>query len=74
VLEQIKTSGKPVAQIANEYGINLKSVYNWLRSDVPKSNPILETNRLRGQNEELVKLFSELTYDLKKKRKVYGHK
>jgi len=68
ILERIKTTGKPVAQIAKEYGINVKSVYNWLRSGVPKSNPILEINRLRRQNEELIKLIGELTYDLKKKR------
>lgn len=73
ILERIKTSGKPVAQIAKEYGVNVKSVYNWLRSGVPKSNPILEINRLRRQNEELIKLVGELTYDLKKKRKVYGN-
>lgn len=68
ILEKIKTSGKPVAQIANEYGIIPKTVYNWLRAGVPKSNPLLEINRLRRQNEELVKLIGELTVDLKKKR------
>jgi transposase-like protein len=68
VLEQIKTSGKPVAQIAREYGIIPKTVYNWLRSGVPKSNPILEINRLRRQNDELIKRVGELTFDLKKKR------
>lgn len=68
VLERIKTSGKPVAQIAREYGVHPKSIYNWIRSGIPKSNPVLEINRLRKQNEELIKLIGELTYDLKKKR------
>lgn len=68
ILEQIKNSGKPVAQVAKEYGVNVKSVYNWLKAGIPKSNPILEINRLRRQNAELIKLVGELTYDLKKKR------
>lgn len=68
VLERIKTSGKPVMQIAKEYGISDKTVYSWLRGGVPKTNPILEINRLRRQNNELIKLVGELTYDLKKKR------
>jgi transposase-like protein len=68
ILQRIKTSGKPVMQVANEYGINVKSVYSWLRSGVTQPNPILEINRLKRQNEELIKLIGELTFDLKKKR------
>lgn len=68
VLEKIKSSGKSVAEIARDYGLNSNTVYGWLTSSVPKSNPILENNRLRRQNQELLNLVGELTLDLKKKR------
>jgi len=69
VVEKIKTSGKPVSQIASEYGINTKSVYNWLRGGIKQDGTILEINRLKRQNEELMRLVGEITLELKKKRK-----
>lgn len=68
VRERIKSSGKSVPEISREYGISPNTVYGWLTSSLLKSNPILEINRLRRQNEELLNLVGELTLDLKKKR------
>lgn len=36
MLKRIRTSGKPVAEIAREYGIIAKNVYNWIKAGVPK--------------------------------------
>ena len=69
IVEKIKTSGKPVSQIALEYGVNVKTVYNWLRGGIKQDGSVLEINRLKRQNEELMKLVGEITLELKKKRK-----
>jgi len=74
VVEKIKTSGKPVAEVASEYGINVKSVYNWLKGGIKQDGSILEINRLKRQNEELMRLVGEMTLELKKKRKDRGGK
>ena len=68
VLDKVKNSGLPVAEIARNFGLKPALVYNWLTAAVPKDNPTLEINRLRRQNDELIKLLGELTYDLKKKK------
>ncbi len=69
VLERIKTSGKPISQIAEEYGINVKSVYNWVSGyGLKRDGNVLEINKLRRQNDELMRIIGELTLDLKKKR------
>lgn len=74
VVEKIKTSGKPVSQIASEYGVNVKSVYNWLRGGIKQDGSVLEINRLKRQNDELMRLIGEVIFELKKKRKDNGGK
>lgn len=63
VIGKIKESGKPVRQIAKEYGLNPKTVYYWLKNGFKRDNSILEMNKLKRENEELKKLVGELTLD-----------
>ena len=69
VVERIKTEGKPVSQIAKEYGINVKSIYNWLRSKTVGDSSALEINRLKRENKELLEIIGMLTRDLNRGKK-----
>lgn len=69
VLGKIR-SGRKVADVAREHGIIEATVRNWLERDTATgSSEILETSRLRRENEALLRLVGQLTYesDMQKK-------
>jgi transposase-like protein len=69
IIEKIKSSGKSASQVAEDYGINVKNVYNWLRSAVFKDTNVLELNRLRREKQELLGILGELTLELSRGKK-----
>ena len=57
-------AGRKVSVVAAEYGIKETTVRNWLKRDTGgRSGEILELNRLRRENEELLRLVGMLTYE-----------
>jgi transposase-like protein len=68
ILERVKTSGKPIIQIAEEHGINVKNIYNWLHRSVATTDT-KETLRLQKENEELKRLVGELTVQMSRESK-----
>ena len=76
VLGKIR-SGRKVAEVAREHGIKDMTVRNWLERDtVAGSSEILETSRLRRENEALLRLVGQLTYESdrhKKNQRRLGH-
>ena len=74
ILNTIQVTGKPVLQIAEEYGISSKTIYYWLRNGITRDNTILEVRRLKRENEELKKLVGELILGLKKRKDRYSKK
>lgn len=73
VLARIKNDGIPVAQAANEHGVNPKTVYNWLRSTATTNPNILEISRLRRENKELKEIIGIITHELHKNKKNQGY-
>lgn len=71
ILSRIKNEGISVPKVAEQYGISDKTIYSWLRAGVTgTSNPVLEINRLRRENEDLLTIIGKLTADdLRKKKK-----
>lgn len=64
VLSKIKT-GEKVAALASQYGISVKTIYNWLRADTGEQVvSIVQYNRLKRENEELKKLVGEISLAL----------
>lgn len=64
VLAKIK-SGEKVAALANQYGISVKTIYNWLRAETGEQVvSIVQYNRLKRENEELKKLVGEISLAL----------
>lgn len=69
VLGKIR-AGRKVAEVAREHGINDMTVRNWLvRDTVTGSGEILETSRLRRENEALLRLVGQLTYESEMQKK-----
>jgi transposase-like protein len=69
VLGKIR-GGRKVKDVAQEHGINETTVRNWLQRDTSAgASEILETSRLRRENEALLRLVGQLTYesDIQKK-------
>ncbi len=62
--------GRKVADVAREHGINDMTVRNWLERDTAAgASEVLETSRLRRENEALLRLVGQLTYDSEMEKK-----
>jgi transposase-like protein len=68
ILEQIKTSGKSIAEICRENGLNEKTIYGWTKNKVldvgNQQNLTLEVARLKREKQELIDLIGRLTIDV----------
>ena len=73
IISKVK-SGIPVNEVAEQYGINRKSVYNWLQSRAEKSSDILELNKLRRENQALTQLVGKLVYEQELRKKNWVNK
>ncbi len=63
VLGKIR-GGRKVADVAQEHGISGMTIRTWLERDtVSGAAEILETSRLRRENEALLRLVGQLTYE-----------
>lgn len=63
VLSKIR-AGEAVKEVSERYGLRVKTVYNWLsRSADGSSKQLLELSRLKRQNEALLALVGQLTYE-----------
>ena len=69
VLGKIR-SGRKVGEVAREHGITEMTVRNWLERDTAAgASEILETSRLRRENEALLRLVGQLTYESEQQKK-----
>jgi len=70
ILSRIKNDGITAMQAANDAGVNVKGVYYWLRKGTDGANSeILEINRLKRQNKELLELVGSLSLQITKERR-----
>jgi transposase-like protein len=69
VLGKIR-GGRKVAEVSREHGINDMTVRNWLERDTESgSSAILEMSRLRRENEALLRIVGQLTYESEVQKK-----
>lgn len=76
IINRIKEKGEPVADLAKEYGILPKTIYNLLSRSTQNSNTVLQLAKLKRENEALLKIIGQLVAKDqlgKKTTNNYGH-
>jgi len=63
ILRRVKTNGEAVSTLAREYGINVRTIYGWLKKEVVKSISFLEYAKLKRENKLLLEMVGKLTLD-----------
>jgi transposase-like protein len=71
ILNRIKDKGERVVDLAKEYGINPKSIYNLLsRSTGGDTGALLELAKLKREHAALLKIVGELIVDQRLGKKI----
>jgi transposase-like protein len=71
ILDKIKNQGLTVAQTAEQYGVNDRTVYSWLSKGAKGQPTWHQLNRLKRENQQLLNLVGELTVKLSAAQKKY---
>lgn len=69
IINRIKNDGITVAQAARDHGVSEASVYDWLGKKAKGDPTILEFNKLKRENEELLRLLGVVTLKLSESQK-----
>lgn len=75
IVTRIKEKGERVADLAKEYGIQPRTVYDYLSRSSGGSSALLELAKIKREKEALLKIIGELITDQrlgKKIRNRYG--
>lgn len=64
ILERVKASDKPITEIAQEHGLNAKTIYNWLSKGATAQPSWRELTKLRRENRVLNEIIGQLTVKL----------
>ena len=72
IITKVK-NGELVAELATQYAISSKTIYNWLRNQTTPEVSILEYNRLKKENEELKRIIGMVTLELERGKKNNNH-
>ena len=63
-------SGQKVKEVARQHGVHESTIRGWLERDTGEgSSAILEMSRLRRENESLMRLVGQLTYEAEMQKK-----
>lgn len=65
IIKRIKENGERVPDLAKEYGVAPKIIYNMLRNGASEPNTLLELSRLRREHEALLAIIGRLVADQK---------
>ncbi|HVY67725.1 MAG TPA: transposase [Patescibacteria group bacterium] len=69
VLKRIRDEGQPVAQVAAEHGLHVKTIYSWLNKQITGQPSILEVAKLKRENQALKQLIGQIMLDLELEKK-----
>jgi len=73
ILRKIE-SGRTVADVSAEHGVSVKAIYRWLgkKAEGGKAD-LLEVSRLRRENEALLRIIGQFTYEKELRGKKGSH-
>jgi len=65
IIARVKKNGESVTDLAKEYGVHSKTIYQLLAKQVNQPNLILEIAKLRKEKEALLSIIGELVEEKK---------
>jgi len=65
IIARVKKNGESVIDLAKEYGVHSKTIYQLLAKQVNQPNLILEIAKLRKEKEALLSIIGELVAEKK---------
>ncbi len=65
IIDRVKKNGESVTDLAKEYGVHSKTIYQLLAKQVNQPNLILEIAKLRKEKEALLSIIGELVAEKK---------
>jgi transposase-like protein len=69
ILNRIRTEGITAVQVAKEHGVNVHTIYGWLKTTASISPNILRLNKLKRENEELQRLLGKAMMEIERSKK-----
>lgn len=70
IAQRIKEKGERVADLAKEYGVVPKIIYNLLARSTQNSNTLLELSKLKREKDALLKIVGQLIVDQRLGKKI----
>lgn len=73
---RIKEKGERVADLAKEYGVNPRNIYDFLSKTGQSNGTLLEISKLKREKDALLQIVGQLMVDQKLGKKIrsrYGH-
>jgi transposase-like protein len=68
IITRIKENGEKVPDLAKEYGVWSKTIYNLLRNKVNQPNDALELARVKRERDALLQVVGQLFFEMNKKK------
>lgn len=69
IIAEVRESGKRVSEVAKEYDVSTKAIYNWLRDGVKGDSSALEIARLKRELDAVYGVLGKVTAELKHPKK-----
>jgi transposase-like protein len=70
ITKRMKENSERVPDLAKEYGVKPKVIYNMLRGTASEPNTLLELSRLKREHEALLKIVGQLVADARMGKKI----
>lgn len=71
IVKRIKEKGERVADLAKEYGVVPKTIYNLLARQAHSTGALLELAKVKRENEALLKIIGQLVADQRLGKKIH---
>lgn len=69
IINRVKENGEKVTDLAKEYGVWPKAIYNLLKNKVNEPNIALELARIKRERDALLKVVGQLFFESKNNKK-----
>ena len=69
IMGKVQEGKFSVRELAEQYGISDKTIYNWIQAKATPEINLVEVNRLKRENEELKRIIGIVALQLEREKK-----